>query len=135
MDQDYVESKVREALKNSGGNAARARQQIILWAAEDQRLLLGLTKAHLSGIVSYNIDRVISGRADSGKNEEAAAAAIPAAGNEEADFGMEILKAVAGNNGAQFGFEPSTLGKRQQVSQSHVDALRMMAGKKPIKRS
>ena len=135
MDQDYVENKVREALKNNSGNAARARQQIILWATEDQRLLLGLTKAHLSGIVSYNIDRVASGRADSQKQERGDGPAIPTPSNEEADFGMEILRAVAGNNGAQFGFEPSTLGKRQQVSQSHVDALRMMAGKKPLKRS
>ena len=129
MDKNYVEEKIKDAIKRSGGNMTRARQQIIAWAFEDARLLQELTKAHLSGIVAYNIERVASGRAASQKQVEEPVAEMPTPKEEEADFGVEILKAVAGNSGAVFGFEPSTMKKRPQVSQGHVDALRMMAGK------
>ncbi len=129
MDKPYVEQKIREALKRSGGNMTRARQQVIAWAFEDARLLQELTKAHLSGIVAYNIERVASGRAAAKTEDPIAEISTPK--TEDADFGMEILKAVAGNSGAVFGFEPSTLRSHSNVSQSHIDALRMMASKKP----
>jgi len=135
MDTGYVETKVKDALKRSGGNITQARQQIILWAMKDHRLLQELTKAHLSGIVAYNIERVASGRAAAKKEIDESVIELSEPTNKEADFGMEILKAVADNNGAVFGFEPSTLKKRQTVSQAHVDALRMMAGKTQTKKS
>lgn len=134
MGQNYVEEKIREAVQHAGGNAALAKQQIIAWAMEDMRLLLGLTRSHLSGIVAYNIERVVSGRADKQRQQGEPAPPVPDIPEEEGNFGMEILKAVAGNNGAQFGFEPSTIRKHQKVSQSHVDALRMMASKKSSSR-
>ena len=38
MSLDYVESKIKQALKDSGGNMARTRQQVIAWALEDDKL-------------------------------------------------------------------------------------------------
>ncbi len=50
MSRDYAESRIREALKLTKGNPTKARQQVIAWAVEDQRLLLGLTQPHLTAL-------------------------------------------------------------------------------------
>ena len=63
MSLEYAEQKIQQALKLSKGNQARARQQVIAWALEDDTLLKALTRSHLTGIVAYNIERVASGRA------------------------------------------------------------------------
>ena len=70
MSLEYAEGRIREALKLSGGNAARARKQIIDWSREDMRLLQELTRGHLSGIVAYNVERVLSGRAEEKKKKK-----------------------------------------------------------------
>ena len=47
------------------------------------------------------------------------------------EFGMEILKAIALGNPAQFGLESSSGAsiKKQQASQRHIDAIRQMVSK------
>ena len=70
MSLEYVERKIVEALKLSNGNAAGARQQVIAWSLEDPELLKALTKSHLTGIVAYNIERVVSGRAEKARQKQ-----------------------------------------------------------------
>jgi len=126
MSKEYAEQRIKEALKKTGGNAVKARQQVIAWTYEDAKLLHALTKAHLTGIVAYNIERILSGR---GAAEEHPATETPKQKQaKEEDFGMELLKAVAGNSGATFGLESYSGGapKRPKVSKGHIDAIRAM---------
>ena len=75
MSLEYVERRINEALKLSKGNATKARQIVIKWCQDDIRLLHGMTKAHLNGIVAYNIERVASGRSAKAKAKGSAGAA------------------------------------------------------------
>ncbi|MEM7650734.1 MAG: hypothetical protein AAF204_01470 [Pseudomonadota bacterium] len=135
MSREYAESRIKEALKLSGGNTIKARQQIIAWTFEDAKLLHALAKPHLSGIVAYNIERVASGRADAQKSakppEEKKAAPSKSNGKESKDqFGLEILKAVAGSP-AIFGLEdPGAPQKKAGVSENHIKAIEAIASKK-----
>lgn len=142
MSLEYVEKRIKEALKKSGGNPANARQQIIAWTYEDEKLLHALAKPHLNGIVAYNVERVASGRADASRaatevatqeikpETKPAPAAKPK--EKEESFGMEILKAIAGSE-ATFGLEDLGVPqKRRPVSKKHIDAIRSIAGKNPL---
>lgn len=135
MSMEYAEERITEALKLTGGNKARATQQVIGWAVQDAKLLHALTKAHLNGIVAYNVDRVASGKSVQGDGKAGAAhpapqkpkKITPEPGNE---FGMEILRAVSSSSSAVFGLEAySHPHKKGGVSQSHIDAIRQMARK------
>ena len=134
MSLSYVESKVREALKISGGNVVRARQQLIAWTYEDSKLLHALTKNHMTGIVAYHVDRVLSGRTAKPKpppSQPKKPTVAPEPGDE---FGQEILKAVANSSSAVFGLEGySAPQKRGQASQRHIDAIHQMAAKQKSK--
>lgn len=127
MSREYAEQRIKDALKKTGGNAVKARQQVIAWTYEDAKLLHALTKAHLTGIVAYNIERILAGR---GAAEEHPVPETPKQkkAKEEENFGMELLKAVAGNSGATFGLEGYSGGapKRPKVSKGHIDAIRAM---------
>ena len=135
MSLEYAEKRIKEALKLNKGNALRARQQVIAWTFEDTKLLHALAKPHLSGIVAYNVERVASGRADKARaNKEQPAeqpAKKPAAkGNKKEEaFGLEILKAVAGQPQI-FGLEdPGAPRGSGRVSQSHMDAIQAIVDK------
>lgn len=138
MSLQYAENKIKEALKASGGNMARARQQIIAWSMEDAKLLQALTKPHLNGIVAYNIERVASGRAAAAKrnptpkaaNAPSKAAGKSGKGKKQPEFGMELLKAVASSSSEVFGLENNAgLGRRGKASQSHINAIKAIASK------
>ena len=138
MPESYVERRIKEALKKANGNALKARQLIISWCMEDVKLLQSLTKAHLNGIVAYNIERVMAGRGEEKQKASPAAPApapskaAPSAGKKPGKhaFGKEILRAVAGDNGAQFGLEGyGPIPKRGKASQQHINALKLMAAK------
>jgi hypothetical protein len=136
MSLEYAETRIKEALKLAKGNQARARQQIIAWAVEDPKLLFALTKPHLSGIVAYNIERVASGRAAAAKETTSAPQrpmtqkAAPAGQKAKPEqFGLEILKAVAGNPEI-FGLEDFGVPqKREQASARHIAAIKAIAAK------
>ncbi len=131
MSQEYAESRIKEALKLAKGNQAKARQQVITWAMQDERLLQALTKSHLSGIVAYNIDRVASGRAEAAKHPAALAETKTTKAKKEPVFGMELLKAVASSSADVFGLEHNApLGRRGQASQEHIDAIQAIVSKK-----
>lgn len=128
MSRDYVEKRINEALKLTGGNATKARTQIIAWAQEDSRLLHGLAHPHLTGIVAHAISRI--------QNKKNEPDTVPLTPDPSADpdslFGLEILKAIAGGGAARFGLESEGPPMRKQpASQRHIDAIRQMAGKKP----
>lgn len=131
-DRQYAEHRIKDALEKCGGNVTHARQQIIAWTYEDAKLLQALTKPHLNGIVAYNIDRIVSGRGAATENP-AQPQESPQNKAKEESFGMEILKAVAGNNGAMFGLETYSTPRpgKTKVSKAHVDAIKAMTkGKK-----
>jgi len=130
MSQDYVTGRVKAALKAAKGNKTRAQKQLMQWAGEDTKLLYGLTRAHLNGIVAYQIDRVASGRADKQKAAPEKAQKKPPQKQPDDAFGMEILKAVAGNSGAVFGHEGGSASVGSgKASKRHADALRMIASR------
>lgn len=152
MSMEYVEGRIKEALKLCGGNRLKARQQVIAWTYEDNKLLHALASPHLSGIVAYNVERVDSGRAEAAKAppptpEEPKAEAPPKAKKDaaprpnkpkvpqkpkEEQFGLEILKAATGGNPAVFGLEDTGAPqKRQGASQKHIDTIKSIAGKPP----
>jgi hypothetical protein len=133
MSSEYAENRIKEALKLSKGNQAIARQQLIAWAFEDAKLLQALTKPHLSGIVAYNIERVASGRASAAKQPQAAQKPVQKTSAGKAakpeQFGLEILKAVAGKPEI-FGLEDfGAPQKRGAASPRHIEAIKAMAAK------
>ena len=136
MSLEYAEQKIQQALKLSKGNQARARQQVIAWALEDDALLKALTRSHLTGIVAYNIERVASGRAAAARVASQKATpkkqAAQKGKNQEGDFGVELLKAVASSSTEIFGLENGSagIGRPKGVSQSHINAIRAIASNK-----
>jgi hypothetical protein len=128
MNRDYAERRIREALKANGSNEGKARQQIIAWALDDNKLLHELVAPHITGIVAHAVGRVTTMK-EKPVQAEPPKAKKAASGKEEA-FGMEILKAIALGNPAQFGLESGVSIKKQAASQRHVDAIRAMVSKK-----
>lgn len=126
MNRDYAERRIKEALKASGGNAAKARQQIIAWAADDAKLMHELVAPHITGIVAHAVNRVMTMKE---KPVPATPAKVSAKGGKEDVFGMEILKAIALGNPAQFGQESGVPIRKQAASQRHIDAIRQMVSK------
>ena len=157
MSRQYVENRIKEALKKSRGNTHLAQQQIIAWTYEDAKLLHYLARPHLDGIVAYNIERLLSSRAQEIKNARQGKEniSLPKSGGKPSDaagasskkpqvgargkgkpeeFGMDILKAVAASDAAVFGFENnSPQSKRKQASKRHIDALQKMAASSSAK--
>jgi len=56
MTDQYVRTKIGEALAATGGDRRDAQKLLITWAVRDQSLLLGLTKTHLKAIIASQID-------------------------------------------------------------------------------
>lgn len=129
MNRDYAERRIREALKSSGGNTTRARQQIITAALEDTKLMQELVAPHLTGIVAHAVNRVMTM-----KEKPAAAPPPPETVSTNDPFGMEILKAIALGNPAQFGQDSGVPLKKQAASQRHIDAIRQMVSKDKTKK-
>lgn len=127
MSRDYIEKRIYEALKLTGGNATKARAMIIQWTQEDSKLLRGLAHPHLTGIVAHAISRV-----QNKKDEPESLPDVPdPASDPEHLFGLEIIKAIAGGGAARFGMEDvGPPVRKQPASQRHIDAIRQMAGKK-----
>lgn len=131
MSREYAESRIREALKQSRGNATKARQQVIAWSYEDPRLLLALSQPHLTGIVAHAVNRVIEHPEGALVDEDVPPTpqTLDMAPNT---FGREILRALSGAGTAIFGHEsgsPALAGRRKKASQSHIDAMKKIAGR------
>lgn len=129
MSREYAEDRIREALAQCRGNATKARQMIIGWSTQDQRLLLSLAQPHLTGIVAHAISRVMYRQDQMPEDDHIAPA--PLALNMAPDtFGKEILSALSSSDTPVFGLEGQTAQPRpKKASQSHIDALKQMASK------
>lgn len=131
MSQNYANKKVQEALKLCNGNATLAKKQIIELAHNDIELLKALTRPHLDGIVAYQIERVVSGRAEL----ESRHPNEPVKG-EDNNFGMELLRAIADENVTVFGQEEGYVSKKRKVaSKQHIDAIHHMAASQSDKKN
>ncbi len=129
MSTTYTENRIREALKLSKGNALKARKLITKWCAQDQRLLQGIANPHMTGIVAHAIERVTAkiSRGEPAPIEEA----VIHKSESEGEFGKELLKSFAMGAPAKFAQESfSAPMKKKQASQSHIDAILRLAGKK-----
>src|SRR6185437_15581858 len=69
MTDDYVRTKIQEALSASGNDRHDAQKLLITWAVRDQALLLGLTKPHLKAIAAAMVDHTIRAREDEGSRD------------------------------------------------------------------
>lgn len=128
MNREYSEGKIREALKLSGGNATKARQQVIAWAFDDTKLMHELMAPHMTGIVAHAINHVMSMKEKPERPAVPQSVDVKGKGNDP--FGLEILKAIALGNPAQFGLESgNATSKKQEASQRHVDAIKQMVSK------
>ena len=126
MSRDYAIKKIKEALHATRGNATAARQQVISMAMQDPTLLKELVRPHMTGIVAHAVNRVVSGKTE----PESIPTPAPLQHSDEEKFGLDILKAIAGGESAQFGQENYGRPiKKQGVSQSHLDAIQAMINK------
>ncbi len=134
MVQTYLENRIAEALKKAKGNQTRARQNLASMAIEDDQLLLALTKPHLGAIVAHAIGHY----ADSAKKKKSAKEddlpPVPKPAKNDAGFGVDLLKALGGQNVPKFGKEDAAprIGK-VKASDQHVSALKLMASKSKTK--
>jgi len=128
MSREYAEQRIKEALKLAKGNTTKARQHIIAWTNDDSRLLQALAKPHLTGIVAHAINRVVY--LQEHEEEQVEIPETPQSLNMEPQtFGQEILKALQSPTTARFGRDAGATSGKRQASQSHIDALKKMAGK------
>ena len=127
MSRVYAEKRIKEALKLADGNPTKARQQVIAWAQEDNKLLLALSQPHLTGIVAHAINRVIH-KLEMEDDDHDIPATPQGVNMAPETFGAEILKSLQSRNTARFGAEDSAPPvRRKQASQSHIDALKQIA--------
>ena len=128
MTKDYVHNRIKEAMRLHKGNTYKARQQIIAWTYEDPKLLHSLARPHLTGIVSYAIDRYQRrvDEDDSGNEFESVLDQQPGE-----DFGKEILKSMVTGKPDIFGEEPTGYQRtHSKASKKHQDIMRLLAQKK-----
>lgn len=124
MNADYLEEKILEALELSGGNQARARQHLIAWSMEDAQLLRILVRPHLTGIISYAVQRVAK-RAARKKSDQASRKSSPPS---DKTFGEEMLSALSDDNAEIFGqSSPFPTGRKPEASARHEKLMRMLA--------
>lgn len=127
MSKDYMFNRVREALRLHNGNALKARQQIIAWTYEDAKLLHSLTRPHLTGIVSYAIDRYQRKKIEEELDDGFESVLDKDPGEQ---FGKEMLRSLASGKSDVFGEEPSGIHHaRAKASKKHEDVMRLLASK------
>ena len=129
MSTSYAENRIREAIKLSKGNSSKAQKLIAKWCAEDQRLLQAITMPHMTGIVAHALQRVTN-KISRGEPAPAQDAVIHQE-DDGVNFGKELLKNFAMGKPAKFAQEGfSAPIKKKLASQSHIDAIHLLAGKK-----
>ena len=123
MSREYAEEKMKQALKECGGNLTLARKQVLIWAHDDAALLKAIVSPHLDGIIAYQVERVASGRAEIEKRQPEIAQKT----SSEENFGMDLLRAVAADEATVFGQDDVITPKRKGASKQHIDAIHKMA--------
>lgn len=129
----YLELKIEEALKKSRGNQTKARSLVSEMVEEDERLLRALAKPHLTAIIAHAVNRgAIATKKPKKQTDELPQ--IPKGSKAQAGFGLDLLKALGGQNVPKFGVENQAPPvAKKAASKQHVDALKMMAAKSKTK--
>lgn len=128
----YLEQAVIDALKKSKGNQTKARAHLIAQVKDDDQLLRALAIPHLNAIAAHAVNRIaIQQKSDvKKKTKDDAAVPVPKGAKAEAGFGLDLLKALGGQNVPKFGREDAAPPiRKKEASQSHVNALKLMAAK------
>lgn len=135
MAQTYLENRIDEALRKSKGNQTKARQLVTSMALEDDQLLLALSKPHLNAIVAHAISHHASvAKKKKTKSADDDIPAVPKGVKDGEGFGLDLLKALGGNNVPKFGKEEAAPPvKKVKASTQHVNALKLMASKSKTK--
>lgn len=137
MSREYAMSRVRDALEKSDGNHLKAQRLLMSWVEKDQSLLLGLVTPHIQSIVSHAIN--FAGQQSTSAPGAVTAEAVKVEEGEAGEFGAAVLESLqGGRHDGGFGFgEPAPRGavsRPGKASQSHVDAIHKIAGKKTDKK-
>jgi hypothetical protein len=135
----YLETQMEDALRKAKGNQTKARALLMEKITEDERLLRALTKPHLQAIVAHGVSHYAAQFKRQKQNDDDAVskAAKTAKGKTgvEAGFGLDLLKALGGANVPKFGKEDAAPPiRRKEASQSHVNALKIIASKSKTKK-
>ncbi len=126
MSLEYAEGRIKEALRLSKGNTTKARQQLMAWCYDDQKLLLALARPHLTGITAHAINRVTYNQ-NLHEDDEAIPETPQGVQMTPATFGEEILKSLQSSNTPMFGFEGNVPPvSRRKASKTHIDSLKRM---------
>ncbi len=130
----YLDLQVVEALTKAKGNQTKARSILISMAAEDQRLLMALSKPYLTAMAAQALNH----HSAVVKKQKAKASAdlppLPKAAKGQGGFGLDLLKALGGPNVAKFGQEDAAPPIRKRAASSeHVNALKLIASKSKTK--
>ena len=133
MAQTYLENRIAEALKKSRGNQTRARQNLASMAIEGDQLLLALTKRHLNAIVAHAVSHYASVIKKKKKTADDVPP-VPVTPKGAEGFGIDLLKALGGQNVPKFGKEEAAPPvRKKKASAQHVSALKLMASKSKCK--
>jgi len=133
MAETYLENRIAEALRKSKGSQTKARQLLASMAIEDDQLLLALTKPHLNAIVAHAVGHYASVVKNKKKSDDDVPP-IPKNAKGDAGFGLDLLKALGGQNVPKFGREDTAPPiKKKKASEQHVNALKLMASKSKTK--
>lgn len=137
MPPSYLETAIFEAMKKAKGNQTKARALLIAQCKDDDTLLRALAIPHLNAIAAHAVNRIaIQQKASKGKNAalDSPVPPVPKAGKAEAGFGLDLLKALGGQNVPKFGREDAAPRlQKKAASDAHVKALKMMASKSKTK--
>jgi hypothetical protein len=64
MTDEYVRTKIKEALATAGDDKHDAQKLLITWAVRDPTLLLGMAKPHLKAIAAALVDHAMRTKGD-----------------------------------------------------------------------
>lgn len=131
----YLEQAVTEALKKSKGNQTKARAHLIEQIKDDEKLLRAIATPHLNAIVAHAVNRIaIQQKSKKTKSEDETP--LPKGAKAQAGFGLDLLKALGGQNVPKFGSEDAAPPlRKKEASQTHVNALKLMASKSKTNKS
>ncbi len=131
----YLEQAVTEALKKSKGNQTKARAHLIEQIKDDEKLLRAIAMPHLNAIVAHAVNRIaIQQKSKKTKADSDVMPPMAKGSKVQAGFGLDLLKALGGQNVPKFGSEDAAPPlRKKEASQNHVNALKLMASKSKTK--
>lgn len=129
MANDYLNTKIKDAITQSKNNPSMAAKLLIEWSLDDQALLLSLCHKQLPSLAVDAVETVLESLPQN-KNKKPKPIDVPVE-----SFGKDLLEALSGKDAVRFGME-GAVGrpietKRKKASQEHIDILKKMSTYKP----